>query len=80
MESTKQKKEDGKAEDKLTSLLEEHKKLMSQFELAALFSAPTQKITNKTHSLLALTSSSDRINYGPPTNCIVEPPSSGTLN
>jgi len=64
--------------DSFSKMMEEHKKLLSKYELGAFFNAPQQRIINKTHSLLSLSPSCDRINYGPPINFIVEPPSSGT--
>jgi len=58
-------------------LLVQNKSLLSQRDFSSFYTAPKLRINNKSHSLLSQSIICDRINYGPPNNLIVDPPSSG---
>ena len=61
----------------LTQMLEEEKKLLNQAKVNRFFTKPEHKITSAKHSLFSLSPFYKQIKYGPPTNYIVDPPSSG---
>lgn len=63
----------------ISELLLEHKKLLNSFDLTRFFEHSQAKQTNKSQSLLSLSPSYERINYGPPIYLIIDPPSSGNI-
>ena len=63
---------------RLKEMIEEIKKNIPRSKLIKFFEEPVQRAYNLSHSLLSLSSTVDKLNYGPLITPIIEPYSSGS--